>query len=323
MERGEKGLNMADCLVTGGAGFIGSNLVRALVADGRRVRVLDNLSSGRRANLEGLADVEFVEGDIRDEAAVHAAVRGARHVFHLAACPSVPESVDDPAGTSAVNLTGTLNLLVAARDARVERFVFSSSCALYGDSPDLPKREDMLPAPLSPYAVQKLAGEVYGRVFSRLYGLPVVLLRYFNVFGPRQNPASHYAAVVPRFATAALRGEPPVICGDGLQTRDFVFVDDVVRANRLACEAPPEAFGEVVNIAGGRRITILELARRILRIAGAGVAPRHEPARAGEVRDSEADIGRAAALLNWRPRTDLDEGLRRTVEWFAHGRTRA
>ena len=307
----------AEFLVTGGAGFIGSNIVRPLVQAGRSVRVLDNLATGRSANFDGVLDrIDFRPGDVRDLAGLTAAAGGVRCLLHLAALPSVVASVEDPAGTHAVNLTGTLNALIAARDARVERVVFSSSSAIYGNRPELPKRETMEPAPLSPYAVHKLAGEYYGRLFHDLYGVRAFSLRYFNVFGPRQNPASQYAAVIPRFVEALLQGRPPVIYGDGRQTRDFVFVDDVVRANLRCCEAPEGAAGTVCNIAAGQRISITELARTLMRLMGVAGEPAHEPARPGEVLDSQADIGRARDVLGWTPQVDLETGLRQTIAWF-------
>ena len=241
-------------LVTGGAGFIGSNLVRRLAGQGARVRVFDDLSSGHLENLAGLENsVEFVRGDLRDAAAVRDALRGVAHVFHLGALASVQASVDDPAVTHAINVTGTLNVLLAARDAGAERVVFSSSASIYGDSPEMPKREDMHPAPLTGYALSKLAGEHYGRIFHGLYGLKFFALRYFNVFGPRQDPASHYAAVIPLFMRAYAAGRQPTIYGDGEQTRDFTFVEDVVSANLRCLSAPASAAGGVFNVAYGGR----------------------------------------------------------------------
>ena len=311
MERG--GLH----LVTGGAGFIGSNLVRRLAGQGARVRVFDDLSSGHLENLAGLESaVEFVRGDLRDAAAVRAAARGVRHVFHLGALASVQASVDDPATTHEINVTGTLNLLLAARDAGAERVVFSSSASIYGDSPEMPKREDMLPAPLTGYALSKLAGEHYGRIFHGLYGLKFFALRYFNVFGPRQDPASHYAAVIPLFLRAYAAGRQPTIYGDGEQTRDFTFVEDVVAAN-LACLAAPEsAAGAVYNVAYGDRVSVNELARQIAALAGHPFAPTYAPARAGDVRESQADSARARRVLGWQPEHAFAEGLRATFDWF-------
>jgi len=304
-------------LVTGGAGFIGSNLVHALVGGGDRVRVLDNFSTGRRGNLEGLEDrIELVEGDLRRPEDLRRAVAGVACVFHLAALPSVIRSVQDPASCNEVNVTGTLNLLLAARDAGVDRLVFSSSSSVYGDTPVLPKREDMLPMPLSPYALSKLAGEHYGRMFHTLYGLKTFSLRYFNVFGPRQDPGSHYAAVIPLFINAFRQGRQPVIYGDGEQTRDFTFVDDVVSANLACGRAPEEAAGGVYNVARGDRISVNQLARAIGRIMKVEVRPEYQPARAGDVRDSQADSTQARRRLDWSPSVTLEDGLRRTVEWF-------
>ncbi|MBN1268171.1 MAG: SDR family oxidoreductase [Kiritimatiellae bacterium] len=308
---------MAECLVTGGAGFIGSNLSRALTEAGLSVRVLDNFSTGRRENLADLgADVDLVEGDIRDADAVAQAVRGVRYVFHLAALPSVIRSVGDPAATNDVNITGTLNALLAARDANVERFVFSSSSSVYGDTPTLPKQEDMTPMPLSPYAVSKLAGEHYSRIFHKLYGLKTFALRYFNVFGPRQDPASQYAAVIPLFIDALREGRAPTIYGDGEQTRDFTFVDDVVHGNLCCCTARDEAAGQVYNIAAGGRTSVNDLAAALARLMGKDVAPVHADPRPGDVRDSQAAHERAARLLGWSARVSFEEGLRQTVEWF-------
>ena len=305
------------CLVTGGAGFIGSALVRGLLGRGCRVRVFDDLSSGRAENLAGLEGrIDFVRGDVRDAAAVRAAVRGADTVFHLAAIASVQASVDAPLATHEVNVTGTLNALIAARDERVRRFVFTSSSAVYGDSPEMPKRETMLPAPLSGYALSKLAGEHYGNIFRNLYGLPFFALRYFNVFGPRQNPASHYAAVVPLFIRACLEGRSPVIYGDGLQTRDFTYVGDIVSANLCCMDAPDSAAGAVCNVAYGERITVLGLAEKIAALAGTGCAPAFLPPRPGDIRDSQADSTLARTLLGWTPSWTFDDGLRRTVDWF-------
>lgn len=307
----------ADCLVTGGAGFIGSNIVRGLVEKGRSVRVLDNLATGSLENLRDLLDrADFIEGDIRKMSVARKAARGVRHVFHLAALPSVAQSVEDPVTSNEVNATGTLNMLVAARDAGADRFVFSSSSAIYGNDPALPKREDMLPEPLSPYAVQKAVGEHYCRIFHGLYGLKTFALRYFNVFGPRQNPKSQYAAVVPNFVDALKHGKSPTIHGDGGQTRDFIFVEDVVRANLACGEADEKAAGQVYNVAWGKSITVKELADLLIRVTGRNVAPVHTEARQGDVRHSRADTSRARDLLRWTPTIPFEEGLRRTVEWF-------
>ncbi len=304
-------------LVTGGCGFIGSHLVRHLLARGSEVRVLDDLSSGRRSNLDGvLGDVELLEEDLRDLEVCRRACADVQVVLHQGAVPSVPRSIREPERSFAVNVVGTHNLLLAAREAGARRLVMASSSSVYGDTPTLPKHEGMPPAPMSPYAAQKLAAEQLGLAFARSMGLEVVALRYFNVFGPRQDPASGYAAVVPAFTAALLRGEPPTINGDGEQTRDFTFVEDVVRANLLAAEAP-RASGHTFNVAGGRRISINELFRAIARWVGReDVQPIHGPARAGDVRDSLASVEAAKELLGWTPEVPLDEALRRTVEAY-------
>lgn len=303
-----------DALVTGGAGFIGSHLVDALLAGGRTVRVLDNLATGRESNLSGaMGRMDWVRGDIRDADTVTGAMRGVKAVFHLAALPSVNGSIENPVLWNAVNIQGTLNVLIAARDAGVERFVFSSSSSVYGDTPVLPKREDMPPRPLSPYALQKLAGEHYCRLFHALYGLKTVALRYFNVFGPRQNPRSQYAAVVPLFVECVRAGKPPTICGDGGQTRDFTFVADVVSANLACLGAPPEALGDVFNVARGDRISVNRLAETVMDTMGKQVVPLHVAARPGEVRDSQADASKARRVLGWESKITFREGIERTV----------
>ena len=305
-------------LVTGGAGFIGSNLVRRLAGLGERVRVFDNLSSGHLDNLRGLESaVEFVQGDLRDSAAVREAVRGMSYVFHAGALASVQASVEDPATTHEVNLTGTLNVLRAARDAGVERVVFSSSASVYGDSPEMPKREDMRPAPLTGYALSKLASEHYGQIFHGLYGLNFFALRYFNVFGPRQDPSSHYAAVVPLFIRAYAAGRQPTIYGDGGQTRDFTYVEDIVSANMMCLSAPAEAAGSAYNVAYGDRVSVRELAAQIAALAGQPFAPVFAPARAGDIRESQADSSRARRVLGWNPEHTFASGLRSTYDWFA------
>jgi nucleoside-diphosphate-sugar epimerase len=313
---------MADYLVTGGAGFIGSNIVETLLDQGASVRVLDNFSTGTRDNIAPFLDrIELVEGDLRRDGDVRRAVDGVRYILHQGAIPSVPRSVDDPVTTNEANVTGTLNLLVAARDARVARLVFASSSSVYGDTPQLPKHEGMPLNPLSPYAASKLIGEHYCRLFHQLYGLETVTLRYFNVFGPRQDPASTYAAVVPKFIDALTRRTPPDVHGDGLQTRDFTFVADVVRANLLACEAPTEAAGQVFNVACHQQITVLDLFKTIRDLVGAGgVEPHHTPPRPGDVRHSFADISRAAELLGYRPTWSLRDALTKTVEAFGRAR---
>ena len=307
---------MARYLVTGGAGFIGSNLAEAILSKGDDVRVLDDFSTGRRSNLEAAGEwaragggrFELIEGDIRDLETCRSAVAGVDFVLHLAAVPSVQRSVLDPVTTNAVNIGGTLNLLVAARDAGTKRFVFSSSSSLYGESETLPKVETMPPAPISPYGLQKLAGETYGRLFHALYGLPTVALRYFNVFGPRQDPKSEYAAVVPRFVTSAKSGGEAVVYGDGEQSRDFTFVADCVEANLLAAVRPLRQ-ARVFNVAGGRRVSVNEIWREIRRLAGTTVEPNYLPARPGDVRHSLADTAAARADLGWEPRVALAEGL--------------
>jgi UDP-glucose 4-epimerase len=307
---------VATYLVTGAAGFIGSNIVEELLARGAEVRALDNFSTGRRANLEPFRDrVELFEGNLNDADLVARAVMGVDYVLHQAALPSVPRSVTDPLASHEANATGTLRLLIAARDAGVKRLVFASSSSVYGDSPELPKHEEMPARPRSPYAVNKLAGEEYCKVFSGVYGFPAVALRYFNVFGPRQDPASQYAAVIPAFITAALRGERPVVHGDGLQTRDFTYVQNVVDANLLACDAP-EAAGEAINIACGQRISLLELLQQIGRITGRHIEPRFDPARPGDVKHSLASIQKAERLLGFTPSVTFDQGLERTIEYF-------
>jgi nucleoside-diphosphate-sugar epimerase len=306
-------------LVTGGAGFIGSNLVPTLVARGERVRVLDNLATGNLANLDEIIhSIEFMNGDIRDAEICREALRGVRFVLHQAALPSVPRSVKDPISSSAVNIQGTLNLLVAASrqgEQTVERFVFASSSSVYGDTPTLPKSESMTPTPQSPYAVTKLTGEHFCRVFSRVYGLSTVCLRYFNVYGPRQDPGSTYAAVIPRFITACLQGKRATIFGDGSQSRDFTFIEDCVSANLLACQASGAA-GEACNIGSGSRITIGDLYAAVQRTVGQSVEPEHAPAREGDVKHSQADITKARTLLGYLPAHDLNSGLARTVDWF-------
>jgi len=299
-------------LVTGGAGFIGSNLVDALVARGDEVVVLDNFSSGRREHLAG-ADV--VEGDLRDPDTVRRAATGVDVVFHQGAIPSVMASVDDPLTVNAVNVEGTVSVLVAALAEEARRVVFASSCAVYGDAPEGSSAEDLRPAPISPYAVSKLAGEGYCHAFWEVHGLETVSLRYFNVFGPRQDPASDYAAVVPRFVTRLLQGEPPMIEGDGEQSRDFVYVGDVVRANLLAADVDGIG-GEVVNIASGYSRTVNELAATLARIIGSSVEPIHVDPREGDIRESAADIGKAQELLGLEPQNSFESGLTSTVDLF-------
>ena len=303
-------------LVTGGAGFIGSNLVHRLVHMGRTVRVLDNFSTGRQENLASvLSGIELIEGDIRDLSALHGCMRGVDCVFHQAAIPSVPRSIEDPVQSNESNISGTLNVLIAARDSRVRRLVFASSSAVYGDTPVLPKKEDMPPSVLSPYALNKLTGENYCRLFFSLYGLETVSLRYFNVFGPRQNPGSEYAAVIPKFITAFLEGKPPVVYGDGEQTRDFTFIENVVNANLLAAQASRCA-GEIVNIATGERISLNQLVTHLENMTGNQVTPEYTEARAGDVLHSLADIALSRTLLGYDPIVDFESGLQKTLEWF-------
>jgi UDP-glucose 4-epimerase len=301
------------CLVTGGAGFIGSHLVEALLRLGRGVRVLDNFSTGDPANLSALRDrVEVIDADVCDRAALAHAMRGVGLVFHQAALASVPRSVADPVATHEACATGTLNVLLAARDAHVRRVVYAASSSAYGNSERLPKRETDPTAPLSPYAVAKLAGEQYCAAFSEVYGLETVRLRYFNVFGPRQSPDSPYAAVIPLFLRAMLAGRPPLIHGDGRQSRDFTFVDDVIHANLVAAEAPGVS-GRVYNIARGGRTSLLELVATINAVLGTDIVPTHDEPRLGDVCHSQADISRAAADLGYRPRTSVEAGVRRCI----------
>ncbi|RJQ26767.1 MAG: SDR family oxidoreductase [Peptococcaceae bacterium] len=305
-----------NCLVTGGAGFIGSNLTARLLKKGHRVRVLDNLSTGRMENMkEFLSKIQFLKGDLQSTETVQKAVEGIEVVFHQAAIPSVPRSLANPLASNETNVTGTLNLLVAACDAGVRRVVYASSSSLYGNSPHLPKREDMAPAPLSPYAVSKYAGELYLKVFCEVYGLEGVSLRYFNVFGPGQDPDSQYAAVIPRFITAVLNGGEPVIFGDGEQSRDFTYIDNAVEANLLAMSCP-RAAGEAVNIACGEQVSLNTMVSRLGEIAGRNIKPEHLPPRPGDVRHSLADLSRAGSLLNYRPLVDFNTGLKKLFAWF-------
>jgi UDP-glucose 4-epimerase len=301
-------------LVTGGAGFIGSHLVGALLERGDQVVVLDNFSSGRRSNLDGLAaEIELVEGDLRSYERVHAAMRGVELVLHQGALPSVPRSVQDPLTTNEVNVGGTLNVLLAARDEGARRVVFASSSSVYGDANGIVREETQRPQPLSPYGVAKLAAESYCRAFWQVYSLETVSLRYFNVFGPQQDPHSQYAAVVPRFISRLLNGEPPVIYGDGSQSRDFTFVGNVVAGNLLAAAAPGVA-GEVLNLATGGSQTVNELSAAIQRALGVEIEPVYEPARVGEIARSAADISRAAQLLGYQPEVSVEEGLAATID---------
>jgi len=307
---------MRRVLVTGGAGFIGSHLVEALLAEGWAVRVLDNLSTGRRENLAAVEGrYEWMEGDIRDPATVARAVEGVDAILHEAAMVSVPLSVERPAECHAINLVGTLHLLEAARMAGVRRLIMASTAAAYGNNPELPKRETMPPEPESPYGATKVAAELYLRAWARMGGLETASLRYFNVYGPRQDPRSMYSGVISRFVEALSTGEPPTVYGDGTQTRDFIYVGDVVRANLLALRAPRLEPGALFNIGTGRSVSLLELLETLSGVAGRAMAPRFAPARAGDVTHSRADPGRARALLGFEATTSLAEGLARLWQW--------
>jgi len=307
---------MKSCLVTGGAGFIGSHLSEQLLGCGYAVRVLDNFSTGKPENLASFRDrIELHEGDVRDIAACRKACEGVDYVFHLAALASVPLSVENPFLTNEINVTGTLNVLWAARDAGAKRLVFASSTSVYGDNPELPKRESMAGVPLSPYALSKLLGEKTCQSFSKIYGLSTVCLRYFNVYGPRQDPKSQYAAAVPIFISRMVAGERPVVYGDGEQTRDFVFVLDIAQANILAAETPGVT-GDVFNIASEGSLTINALVRTINEVLGSSLEPTYEPPRAGDILRSAGDIEHARDRLNFRPLYDFRRGLEMTIAWF-------
>ena len=307
---------MALWLVTGGAGFIGSHLVEILLQRGEKVRVLDNFATGKQENLNAIqGDFELIRGDVRDLDTCRQAVAGVDYVLHQAALGSVPRSIENPMETHASNVTGTLNLLIAARDAAIKKFVCAGSSSVYGKNPALPKREDMVPMPISPYAVSKLAQENYCLAFSECYGLETVVLRYFNVYGPRQDPNSLYAAVIPKFFKAALEGRSPEICGDGEQTRDFTYVADCAEANFLAAAADLNG-QRVFNIAGGRQISVNQLWQEIKRITQTSVEAKHVAPRPGDVRHSLADTARAGAVLGWKPEVPIQEGLARTVQFF-------
>ena len=303
-------------LVTGGAGFIGSHIAEALVRRGDRVRVLDNLSTGRRENLAALLDeLEFLEGDLNDRPLVERAVQGVEVVFHQAALPSVPLSLQRPLDTHRDCVTATVHVLDAARRGGVRRVVYAASSSAYGDQPFTSLRETDLPQPLSPYAAAKLAGEAYCQAYFHSFGLETVGLRYFNVFGPRQDPGSPYSAVIPMFITALLAGQSPVIYGDGLQTRDFCYVGNVAHGNLLAADAPA-AVGQIINLANGRATDLLSLLAALNRLLGLESQPRHEPPRIGDIRDSTADISRARRLLGYEVQVDFDEGLRRSIDYY-------
>ncbi len=308
---------MSKYLITGGAGFIGSNIVRTLVERGENVRVLDNLSTGKLKNIEEyLQKIEYIEGDFTDLDIAKKAVEGVDYVIHQGAIPSVPRSIDDPIKTNEANILGTLNMLIASRDAGVKRFVYAASSSAYGDSPIMPKVETMPTAPISPYAIQKLTSEQYCQNFHTLFGLETVCLRYFNVFGPNQDPESVYSAVIPMFIKKMLAGESPVIYGDGTTSRDFTFVDNNVDANLRACVAEKGCGGEVVNIACGYEISLNELMEKINEILGANIMPIYKEERKGDVKHSLADISKAKKLLGYEPIVGFEEGLKKTVEFY-------
>jgi nucleoside-diphosphate-sugar epimerase len=315
---------MALYLVTGGAGFIGSHIAARLLKLGHRVRVLDNLSTGRKSNLDAIREedpkgkFEWLEGDLRSLPTCQQACEGVEYVLHEGALASVERSIRNPVESTEVNVGGLVNLLVAARERGVRRVVLASSSSVYGDTPTLPKREDMVPHPLSPYAASKLAGEHFASVYEKSLGLSTVCLRYFNVFGPRQDPKSEYAAVIPRFVTALLRKERPIVFGDGGQTRDFTFIDNVVQANLDACTRP-EAGGQSINIAAGEQNSLLQLLEQLGSILGVKADPEFRPPRAGDVRDSFADVSRATRLLGYAPAVNFRDGLARTVEYYRSG----
>ena len=313
---------MSTYLVTGGAGFIGSHLAEELVRRGHTVRVADSLITGKRSNLDHVPQAAFVEGDLADADFARTAVAGCDYVLHQAAIPSVPRSVKDPITSNRANVDATLNVLVAARDAGVKRLVFAGSSSAYGNTPTLPKHEDLPTTPLSPYALQKVVGEQYLKMFTTLYGLETVSIRYFNVFGPRQDPTSPYSGVISVFATALLGNRSPNIYGDGGQTRDFTYVANVVDGVLRACEAP-KASGEVINVATGGRISLNDLFREMKRITGASVEPNYLDLRAGDVRDSQADIQKAKSLLGYQPTVSFEVGLERTIEWYRASRPAA
>lgn len=312
-------------LVTGIAGFIGSALAHALLERGERVRGIDNFSTGKSANVAGIRSrIELIEADLNDPAAAAEACRGADYVLHQAAIPSVPRSVVNPMESNRANVDGTLSLLIAARDAEVKRVVYASSSSLYGDTPTLPKREDMLPSPISPYAVSKLTGEYYMTSFYRVYGLETVSLRYFNVFGPRQDPTSQYSGVLAKFISCMLRGEQPTIFGDGEQSRDFTFVDNVVNANLRACTAPAaQVAGRAFNAATGRRVTLNQTYAALQKLTGYNGPPEYGPERAGDIKHSLADISRIEMAIGHKPTVMFEEGLRQTVDWYRTQRAAA
>ena len=303
-------------LVTGGAGFIGSHLAAELVRRGHRVRVADSFITGKRRNLDHIPGVDLIEGDLADLTVAKRAVDGVEYVLHQAAIPSVPRSVTDPITSNRANIDSTLNILVAARDAGVRRVVYAGSSSAYGDTPTLPKREDMPTNPLSPYALQTLVGEQYCQLFTTLYGLETVTIRYFNVFGPRQDPTSPYSGVLAKFITQMLSGEQPTIFGDGSQTRDFTYVDNVVQANLLASTAANNVAGRVFNVATGRRVDLNQTFQILKQLLGYSGEVKHSPNRAGDVKHSLADISAAECCLGYKPTVDFEEGLSRTIAWY-------
>ena len=304
-------------LVTGGAGFIGSNLVERLLELGQKVRVIDNLSTGKAANIEAFMDkIEFVNGDIRYLNTVMEAMLNVDYVLHQAALPSVPRSIETPLESNDVNTNGTLNLLYAAKENGVKRFVYAASSSAYGESPTLPKIESMPTSPLSPYAVNKLAGENYCKAFYNVYGLETVALRYFNIFGPRQDPNSYYSAVIPKFIKALLLNKQPVIFGDGEQSRDFTYIENVISANLMACKGSAKSAGRVVNIACAERITLNELANELKILLGKDINPIHGDPRPGDIKHSLADINLAKELIDYTPKVTVKEGIKKTVDWF-------
>ncbi len=309
---------MSRVLVTGGAGFIGSHLTEALLKKRYSVRVLDNFSTGKRENLifdKTYSSLEMIEGDIRDLTVCHRATRDIEYVFHQAALPSVQRSVEDPQTSNSVNVGGTLNILLAARDAGVKRLIYASSSSIYGDSPTLPKHEEMPPNPLSPYALQKYIGEQYCRLFFQLYGLETVSLRYFNIFGPKQDPTSIYSAVIPRFIGALLEGRPPIIFGDGEQSRDFTYIDNVVQSNLLAMSAM-HLNGDTINVACGKRTSLNQLLNILKEIVNSEMLPIYEELPKGDVKHSLAEIRKGKQFLNYEPKVDIEAGLKKTVEYF-------
>lgn len=315
---------MATYLITGVGGFIGSSLARELLRRGERVRGVDNFATGKRENLtEVLRDIDFREADILDLEAMRLACDGVDFVLHQAAIPSVPKSVLDPIGNNHANVDGTVNVLVAARDAGVKRVIYAASSSAYGDTPTLPKEEGMSPDPISPYAVAKLAGEHYMGSFFRCYGLETVSLRYFNVFGPRQDPSSPYSGVLAKFITQMLSGKRPTIFGDGEQSRDFTYIDNVVEANLLACKAPAQAAGKMMNIAMGRRVTLNETFKMVQQLTSYTGSPIYAPEREGDIKHSLADISLAGKYLGYKPRVNFEEGLQRTIDWYRSSRVLA